>query len=78
MSRGSALGANTAAIVVRGAGGTVVLVLKDAERGLGTGGKSNDSRNGVEAGSQNFLDMGVGGGTVVAAVTGGGGGRGTG
>ncbi len=77
MSRGSALGANTAVIAVRGAGGVVTLVLKDAERGLGTGGKSNESRNGVEEGSENFLDIGVGGGMAAAAVFGGGGGRGT-
>lgn len=54
-----------------------MLVLKDAERGLGTGGKSNDSCNGVEVGSENFLDMGVGGGMAVVAVSGGGGGGGT-
>lgn len=54
-----------------------MLVLKDAERGLGTGGRSNDWRNGVEAGTANFLDMGVGGGMSVASVLGGGGGRGT-
>jgi hypothetical protein len=77
MSRGSALGANTAARVVRGAGVTVVLVLNDAERGLGTGGKSNDARKGVETGSEYFLDMGVGGGMAVAAVLSGVGGRGT-
>jgi len=54
-----------------------VRVLKEAERGLGTGGKLNDRRNGVEVGSTNFRDMGVGGGMGEAAVFGGGGGIGT-
>lgn len=79
MSRGSAsaLGADTAVMAVRVAGGTAILVVDDAERGLGTGGKSNDARNGVETGSEKSLVyMGVGGGMAVAAVSAGGGGGG--
>jgi hypothetical protein len=74
MSRDIGLVANTAVMVVGGVG---MLVLKDAERGLGTDGKSNVSRNGVEAGSLDLLNMGVGGGMAGAAVAGGGGGIGT-
>lgn len=63
MSRGSDFGANTVARQGR-AGGVRALVVwvKDEERGLGTGGKSNDSRSGVEGHPLERLDMGVGGG----------------
>lgn len=49
MSRVSGLAANTAAELAGGRTG--MLLWKDAERGLGTGGKSNESRNGEDGGS---------------------------
>jgi len=55
-----------------------VIALKDAERGLGleTGGKSNDSRTGVETVFPGLLRMGVGGGISTNSDSGGVSGRG--
>jgi len=80
ISRGNDFGVKMVARPVRGAEeGVLATDWKDAERGLGlgTGGKSNDSRVGVETVVVGLRCMGVGGGISEGGNSGGIGGTGT-